>query len=265
MIRTILAGAVLASAVGVACAQETAPTFEVASVRRDTAGGSKSAAVTADGFRMTNLPVLVPILKAYIPTTGGETAYFANDRIMGGPDWMRMDGYDIEAKVAAAELAEWHKPAAQNAMLRAKLQTLLVERCKLVVHREMKELPIYSLVAGKSGVKFTESKPGDKRPAGVSLPGDAVLVPSNGGQTLSFYGASMASVAQVLTNFAGRPVEDRTGLAGKYDLVLQRGAPGDDAALSIFTAVEDLGLRLEPAKAQVETLVIDHLERPSEN
>src|SRR5580698_9812659 len=156
MMRTTATIAVLVSAVAVGCGQETtsgkaALTFEVASVRRNIAGGSKSAAATEGGFRMTNMPMLLPILKAYIPASGGEAAYFVNDRVVGGPDWMRMDGYDIEAKVAEAELTEWHRPAAQSAMLREMMRALLAERCKLAVHREMKAVPIYALVMGKSG------------------------------------------------------------------------------------------------------------------
>ena len=248
-----------------------AQAFEVASIRQNKTGGTPHFGATADGYRMTNMPLLVAILTAYVPSSGGDAAYFTNDRIQGGPDWMRPENYDIEAKVAAADLAEWQKPAAQKAMLRALLQSLLAERCKLVVHREMKEIPVYALVVGKNGPKFKEAKPDEPHPGGMAMPGGAVLVPGNGGQTLNFYGATMVSLAQVLSNFAGRPVEDKTGLAGRYDFTFERVQPSGqdtagDAGPSIFTAVqEQLGLRLEPAKGQVETLVVDRLERPSAN
>jgi uncharacterized protein (TIGR03435 family) len=77
----------------------------------------------------------------------------------------------------------------------------------------------------------------------------------------------MQSLTQVLSNFAGRPVQDRTGLTGRYNFFLDRGqVTGGDSGVSLFTVVqEQLGLRLESTKSQVETLVIDHLERPSAN
>jgi len=282
MIRTITAVGLLASAVGVGCGQHTAPgkaalTFEVASVRRDAAGGSKGAAATENGYRMTNMPMLLPILKAYIPTAGGEAAYFVNDRVVGGPDWMRTDGYDIEAKVAEAELAEWHRPATQSAMLREMMLALLEERCKLAGHRELKEVPIYALVVGKSGVKLADAKPVEPHPGGIPMPGGAVIVPFHGDQPMSFYNATMVTLAQFLSNFAGRPVQDRTGLTGRYDFTFDgsaiapppppdpQGAPIVDMRASLFTVIGQLGLRLEPANGPVETLVIDHLERPSEN
>ena len=282
MMRTIAVVAMLVSAAGMGYAQEKLPgkaalTFDVASVRRDTAGASKGAATTEDGFRMTNMPMLLPILKAYIPTTGGEAAYFVNDRVLGGPDWMRLDGNDIEAKVAEAELVEWHRPATQSAMLREMLGALLAERCKLVVHREMKEVPIYALVVGKSGVKLAGAKPVVPHPLGIPMPGDAVIVPFNGDHPMSFYNATIVTLAQFLSNFAGRPVQDRTGLTGRYDFTLDgtafapppppdpQGTPVVDTRAALVTVIGLLGLRLEPAKGSIETLVIDHLERPSEN
>jgi len=251
--------------------------FDVASVRQNKAGGTQQAGATADGYRVTNMPLLLPILTAYVPQAGGDAAYFTNDRVRGAPDWARTDRYDIDAKVSEADLVEWRKPETQKAMLREMLQALLEERCKLVVHRETQEVQVYSLVVGKNGPKFKEAKAGEAHPGGVPLPGGAVLVPSNGGQTLNFYGASMVALAQVLTNFAGRPVQDKTGLTGKYDFTIDKSsvgapqteqgpAPPSDSGPSISTVVqEQLGLKLEPAKGSVETLVVDHIERPSEN
>jgi bla regulator protein BlaR1 len=251
--------------------------FDVASVRQNKVGGPQQSGATADGYRATNMPLLLPILTAYVPQAGGDAAYFTNDRVRGAPDWARTERYDIDAKVSEADLVEWRKPEAQTTMLRALLQALLEERCKLEVHRETADVPVYSLVVGKNGPKINEAKTGEAHPGGVPLPGGAVLVPGNGGQTLNFYGASMVALAQVLTNLAGRPVQDKTGLAGKYDFAIDKGsvgpptaeqgpAPPSDSGPSILTVVqEQLGLKLEPRKGLVETLVVDHMERPSEN
>jgi len=253
-----------------------APAFDVVSIRLSKAGGAPHAEITPDGYRVSNLPLLVPILVAYVPEGSGDGAFFNDDQVLGAPAWARSDRYDLEAKVAEADMAEWKNPATQKAMLRAMLQAMLADRLKLTVHRATKESSIYGLVIAKNGPKLKESKPDDPRPAGIALLGGAVLVPSNSGQTLNFYNATMASFATVLTNFAGGHVQDQTGLTGHYDFTFARpvATPADpqnpntapDTGPSIFTAVqEQLGLRLDSRKATVETLTIDRMERPSEN
>jgi bla regulator protein blaR1 len=251
--------------------------FEVVSIRQNKSGGAQQVGPTPDGYHMTNSPLAVPVLTANIPLAG--TAFFTNDQTQGLPEWALRDPYDIDAKVSQGDLTEWQKPESQASMLRAMLQAFLLDRCKLVVHRDTKEISVYALVVGKNGPKFKEAKPGDTHPAGITLPGGGgVLVPENGGESIHFYAAPMVSLAPLLSNMAGRPVQDRTGLTGKYDFALQRPAPNvpppggsqdgiaaSDPGPSIFSVVEDLGLKLEPAKGSVETLVIDHMERPSEN
>ncbi|MGA8708577.1 MAG: TIGR03435 family protein, partial [Steroidobacteraceae bacterium] len=106
---------------------------------------------------------------------------------------------------------EWQKPESQKAMLQAMLQAMFVDRCKIAVHREVKEIAVHSLVVAKGGPKFKETDPTVNHPGGAKLPWGGVLVPSAAG--LSFYGASMASFASFLSN-AGRPVQDKTGLTG---------------------------------------------------
>jgi bla regulator protein blaR1 len=247
--------------------------FEVVSIRQhkgdDVAPGHGP---TANGYRMTNLTLIVPILTAYVPQTGGAALYL-NNQVKGLPDWMR-DRYDIEAKVSEADLAEWQKPSSQKVMLPAMLQAMLSDRLKLEVHRDIKEVPVYSLVVGKSGPKFKEANPAEAH-QGMTLPnGGGTVVPEDGGHALHFYAVSMTSLAPLLSNWAGRPVQDKTGLTGKYDLQMASpampvaspdGSAAADPEGSVVTSMEDLGLKLVPGKGQVETLVIDRVERPSEN
>jgi uncharacterized protein (TIGR03435 family) len=181
-------------------------------------------------------------------------------------------------------MAEWQKPASQKTMLPAMMQSLLEDRFKLAVHREIKDAPVYLLTVGKGGPKFKESDPTVEHPDGVKLPWGGVLVQSKGAPTL--YGTSMASLATLLSSFgggqgAGRQIQDKTGLTGRYDITLKPPdmgpppppSPGDaggaalasDPTSMLFTLVEGLGLKLESGKQPVETLVIDHMERPSEN
>ena len=216
--------------------------------------------------------MVMPILTAYIPRAGG---LYTGDQTVGFPDWVLNEPYDIDAKVSEADLAEWQNPASQPAMLRAMLQAMLADRLKLVVHRGEKELSVYSLVVGKNGPKFKEAEFGDPHTGGITLPGGAVVVPEiqDGQMTSHYFGISMAMLATFLSDMAGRTVQDKTGLTGKYDVTVQKAAPlgapegvsAPELGPSIFSVVEELGLKLKPAKGQVEALVIDHVEPPSAN
>ena len=149
---------------------------------------------------------------------------------------------------------------------REMLQALLTDRFHLKVHHEMREMPVYALVLGKNGSKLKPSAP-DAGEGGRLQVGDR-------NYQMTIPKASMDDVVDAVANaFLDRPVVDRTGLTGTYDLKLtytpdirsNRGEP-NTADISIFTAVqEQLGLKLEPQKASVTILVVDHVERPSEN
>lgn len=258
-------------------AKDKAWTFEVVSVRQSVSAGPQGRAAqqygpTADGYRMTNMPLMVLLMTAYVPQ-GDGTALFTNN-IAGMPDWARSEGYDIYAKVGEADLDDWRNPAMQKAMLRSMLQALLADRFKLAAHPETKVVPVYALVPAKSGPRFKESIPDEPHPGTMAIPGGGgYMAPGDGGGKVRFIDTTMNAFASILSNLAGRPVQDRTGLMGRYDLSFQKptiGAPlagqeASDPGPTIFSAMEELGLKLEPAKGETETLVIDHVERPSEN
>ena len=137
------------------------------------------------------------------------------------------------------------------------LQTLFADRFKLAIHREMKDYPVYALVVGKDGPKLKAAADGkyDTR---------------NSGGHLELHHISVAGFATYLVNAADRPVVDMTGLDGYFDITLDwrpdtpQAGPnsGNDSRPSIYTAVqEQLGLKLEPRKAPVEFIVIDHIEK----
>jgi uncharacterized protein (TIGR03435 family) len=182
----------------------------------------------------------------------------------------------------------------KQTMLRAMLQAMLAERFKVAVHHESKEMPVFDLVVAKGGPKFKPAETADeaelklKHPGGGRLTAGGVAVMGANGTQL--YGITMGTLAQTfIATAAGRPVVDKTGLPGSYDLrmpslTLPPPPPGfsqTDAHASsqpmdapppsgdpesIFTLLpEALGLRLEPAKGEVDMLVIDHVERPTEN
>jgi uncharacterized protein (TIGR03435 family) len=138
------------------------------------------------------------------------------------------------------------------------VQALLAERFRLAIHREMKDLPVYALVAAKNGAKLRASIDDQQSPVLFAPPSRLI------GQ-----GSTMQGLALALGRPAGRPVIDKTGINGTFDfsLTYSRDDATADSEPSIFTALqEQLGLRLEPEKAQVETLIVDHAERvPTDN
>ncbi len=193
------------------------------------------------------------------------------DYIYGIPDAFSNARFDIEAKVDAETMEALNKLAPKEALEQEKLivRAMLEDRFKLKAHKETKNLPIYSLVVAKGGSKMKESN--------LEGPDDAPKQPSLRIRSDSFtaQGITMDLFATNLTFRVNRIVVNNTGLKGHYDLALEwqpENAPastqnnGLDAKPSIFTAMqEQLGLKLEPAKGPVETVVVDHVEMPSEN
>jgi uncharacterized protein (TIGR03435 family) len=231
--------------------EPTTPRFEVASIKQNKSGAVRAQFRPEPGrLTVTNFS-----LKFIIGQAWGVKAY----QIVGGPGWLDSDKYDIIAKAEGV---------ADNRQVRMMLRPLLVERFNLVVHRETRAMPVYDLVVAKSGPRFPESKVGDPGPPStaedqvVRVLGPAPLFADN------------------LSILLGRPVLDKTGISGMHNftVVMKRDEPlssnGDGGGLlsassapsSIFSALqEQLGLKLESKKGPVEVLVIDHLERPSEN
>ena len=264
--------------------------FEVVSIRRHGAhSGPVQAGPTVDGYRSIGLPLFAIFQVAYaLPNQSGV---LRGNQIEGYPGWLSNELYDVVAKVDQADVAEWRKRQPGRTMLREMLQAMLTERCKAVTHYASKEMLVYDLVIAKGGPKFKQAEtldPGELRrrhPAAGMMKGSGAMT-EVGQESIHFYAIPMSLLANtILSSVADRPVADKTGLSGYYDLTLPASAlklggppaspvapqtldalssPLDDE--SIFTALPDvLGLWLQPSKSPVETLVIDHVERPSEN
>jgi uncharacterized protein (TIGR03435 family) len=176
------------------------------------------------------------------------------NQIIGGPDWLDSDRFEITAKA--------EEPVGDG-ILMTMLRSLLVERFKLALHREMKPTDAYVLEVRNNGAKLER---GDGKGAATNN-GRGHIVATN---------ASMNRFAEILSRQMDRPVVNQTGLQGVFNLTLQwspdsaRPAnPQNGAATegpSIFTAIqEQLGLRLRAQKVPVDVLVIDHAERPDAN
>jgi uncharacterized protein (TIGR03435 family) len=259
------------AAMGVARPQDIAvrPKFEVAAIKRNTRGdpGVRIGVIARSRFDAENVWLRFLI----------EYAWNVRDfQLSGGPAWAASDRYDVHAaKEASASLAQ----------TRLMLQALLEDRFQLKLHRETKESQVYALVAAKGGIHL----PASSCIVAASAPPDPKVANICGGTTTSLHsisgtGMSMAELGTALSNALQRPVIDKTGLAGMFDVHVEwtadQSTPGfvapglppapqgqaDPNAKSIFTAIqEQLGLKLESTKGPVEFLVIDRLERPSEN
>ena len=179
-------------------------------------------------------------------------------QLVGGPDWMATDRWDIVA-VADGEVSEIQ--AAQM------LKAFLVERFKLKMHAEKREVPVYSLVVARTDRMLGP----DLRPSAVDCAtSKGVCGDRSAPGEMHAVGRPIANVLRLLERVSGRMVLDRTGLTGAYDFSL-RWRPDDlqevNAGLpSFFTAIEEqLGLRLQPDRAPIDVLVIDSAERPVED
>jgi uncharacterized protein (TIGR03435 family) len=233
------------------------PAFETASIRVDTSGNPGFGVTRRpDGITATNAPFEYLLEVAY------QTKLVDWSHV---PDSLRLERYDILTKASGKLTGDqyWER-----------LRTLLVDRFNLKFHRESKESQVFALVFGKNG-----SGPGPKLT--VSPDTDCPASPSgsnfcgvNGGPgQMRGQRVPMERIARELSPYAGRPVQDRTGLTGVFDFEL-RWTPdqvesrpeGTDSGPSFTTALEEqLGLKLKSEKGRIEVLVIDHLEKPSEN
>jgi uncharacterized protein (TIGR03435 family) len=253
------------------------PQFEVASIKRNRSGELIRGVSTPRGrFIGRNLRIRPSIAWAY---------HVQSSQVIGGPSWLDSDDYNIEAKVDEALTQDEKLPFPQRMdQLRLMLQSLFAERFQLKVSHETREGPAYALVVATDGPKFQVQRPGEKASRRVTGP-DGVTSQSHamglGPGELRGFGMSMAELVALLSGQLGRPVLDETGLKGVYDILFLWtptpmatgfGISGSDASSvdpsepSIFTVIqEQLGLKLEPTKAPVEVIVIDHVERPSEN
>jgi len=250
------------------------PTFEVALIKPNKSGATNGSAGPQPGGRwvMVNAPVARLIRAAY----PGPTS-----QVIGAPAWVNSDRYDIAAK------AEGEVTVGQmEAMLRA----LLADRFKLVVRVESREQEVYALALARTDrrlgpelrlatldcAQFVELRPA----SGSNLPPRANGAPPCGlsadGRKLYSGGLTMAQLARNISSAAGRVVIDKTGLNGYYEFTLEYAArpnnvaglpddPGDNRP-SLFTALqEQLGLKLESQRAPVDVLVIERIERPTED
>jgi uncharacterized protein (TIGR03435 family) len=205
------------------------------------------------------------------------------NQVSGGPDWVKTELFDVQAKMGAADAAVMDKLSTddKNAYRQRMLKTLLADRFKLSVHTGTKQVPVYELVVAKGNSKLIDSttdpnpkldRGEDGKPhMGIRWSKDTCLVEA-------FSMSAWAGFLSQPVSGVGRPVLDKTGLTSTYDFPLNWSvysarpttpSAGDPAALddttSIFGALKEVGLQLHPATGPIDTVVIDHTEHPTEN
>jgi len=285
--RKLMIGVCLAGAAVIVGAQE--PAFEVATVKANTSGDFGQFIRRQPGGRITatNMPIRTLVTFAY------QLAQF---QLAGGPSWINSDHFDIVAKLDGGDPPPV-PPGSGPDRIQLAMRTLLADRFKLKIHRETREMDIYALVMAKPGGSPGKAlKPSTVDCAAMAAarrnqppqgpppqgPPPAGIIPCGimaGPGSIRFGGFPISQLTQMLGNQTGRMVVDRTGLTGNWEFELQfaaeqRGQPppgvefprSDPDAPSIFTALqEQLGLKLESTKGPVDVLVIDSVERPTDD
>jgi uncharacterized protein (TIGR03435 family) len=253
--------------------------FDVASVKRnqDIKGSNKGLQIRPEQLEALGYPVQGLIIEAYGIPAG---------RIVGVPDWARTEWYDVRARTS--------KPSSRQEV-RAMLQTLLAERFAMKVHRDMREMDVFALVVARPGSLGPKLKPvildcetntlaggsgpglfpADTRPPCGNMISNARVMPDGGASLVRnrFAAVTMEAVASGLAS-TGRPVIDRTGLTGTFDVELEYLSQGVSPAATTDREVlngmplrdalrQQLGLELRPERGPIEYLVIDSLQRPT--
>jgi uncharacterized protein (TIGR03435 family) len=313
------------SSIGASTAPQPREAFDVVSIRTSASPATDGARGGGGVRRRNPRPAGEPCGSSYEPVVdprrfdASETTVHAliawaygldcklwrgSDLVIGGPGWLKDDGFEIQAVMPdgspsynADQLRSHDAPK-----LQMMLQSMLADRFKLVIHREMKEIPVYLLTLAKGEPKLLVRGPVKKveaSPPGTAGYGEAPVVgltlwqeadnpccPAWGTTNMGAKKQTMAQLAGALSGYTGRPVLDRTGLTGEFNYYLRFAfvelpgspmkAPPPDAPLkpwesppdprTIFAALEqDFGLHLESTRENVDVWVIDRVERPSEN
>jgi uncharacterized protein (TIGR03435 family) len=236
------------------------PSFEVATIKPSKPGTQGKGITMRDPRTFMTINFSVVDLMTF--------AYGIHPRqISGGPDWLESEHYDIQATPDPPGMPS-------RKQLETMVQKLLADRFKLAFHHDKKELSVFALVLGKTGSKLTAST------------GDPTGLPGLGFRKLGDLAVRNANMSDftglMQSSVLDRPVVDQTGLSGRFDFTLKwtpdetqfspfggYKAPATeekDAPPDLFTAIQQqLGLKLESTKTAVDVLVIDHVEKPSEN
>jgi uncharacterized protein (TIGR03435 family) len=283
----VVVGALTAPIIQSQTAPANTPVFEVASIKPCPESAGSPAPRSSPGRLATDCASLLNLIgNAYTSFADGYLNLNSERApIEGGPSWLTSASYDINAKAEG-------NPSVPM-MLGPMMQKLLEDRFRLKIHRQTKEGPVYYLTVTRGGAKLQPFKEGSCKPWAVPPPplqsgekycGNTVRFLSSSLEAQAL-GATLDEFSKTLHGIVGRPVIDKTGITGRFDIHVKFSREGTSQAViplrerdqppppsdpagppSIFVALqEELGLKLESGRGPVVTLVIDHIEKPSEN
>jgi uncharacterized protein (TIGR03435 family) len=235
----------LAAALVAPLRAQSSATFEVVSIRPNRSGAAASETDTSPGrINLINVTPLSLVLRAF---------GVLGPQVVGAPAWLSTERYDVVATLADGR-------ALNDLDRQPFLEQMLADRWNLRHHLESRTMSVYSLVQSSSGSRLVPHTGLGEYGMKVDGAGGRAILRSTRG--------NMPRLVEILSRFAGRVVTNETGLAGEYDFTLEwvQDASAENAGPSLFTALrEQLGLRLDPSTRPVTVIVIDHIERPSEN
>jgi uncharacterized protein (TIGR03435 family) len=253
------------------------PKFEVVSIKSCKPGtpGGRKGRISAPGRLSIGCGILADIDNtgmiqvAYNRYAGGYLNSYRVIPIEGGPDWIHSERFEIDAQS--------DRQPSILMMEGPMMQTILEDRFELKIHRETRQGPVYELALGEGYPKLKPLQDGSCTPVVIGRPLPKLpdgqhlcrnMVSLDSPRALDIEAGTLGSFAGLLGMALDRPVVDKTGIRGYFEIHLVF-SPGDGAVpdtSGISQAIqEQLGLRLVPATGPVDVLVIDHIERPSEN
>ena len=257
-----------------------APAFDVATIKPIPADGRPTHGWVGMQYHPDSMEFAWQSLPELLCYAYGYKSLRFDGQVTGLPDWAVNQKYDIVAKMSATDISTFQKLSndEQEHCREAMLQSLLAERFSLTLHHGTRQIPVYEMVVAKGGIKMKDA---------ATDPAPPQLGKGDDGKPLStlhwlkdttlMQAYSMKSLADLLSMPAaqvGRPVLDKTGLTSTYNFTLDwsiysasaaaSNSPENDAT-SIFTALGEIGLKLQPSTGSVETIVVDHIEKPTPN
>lgn len=253
------------------------PSFEVATIKPGTFFMGSGPL----GFSSTMwLPTGIMTIREFIASAYGQPLLigYTPPRVFGGPSWIDHDHYSTQVKIPDDIFSAWKTMSTEQKQNQFCLmvQSLLTQRFHLKVHFETREAPIYELRVAKGGLKL-------KPDASADMPRSMGSAAHSGGVKMSVQHATMEEISNFLTTSLDREIVNKTMLDGKYSIDLYiapdhtsyEGRPINNrtgeqfnpasGAPSIFEAMKDFGLELAPTTGQVEVVIVDSIDRPSQN
>lgn len=253
---------------------QTRTAFELASIRPSSADDTRRPQIQfLPGNRLiaVNYPLLMLIGAAW------QVPFNQSPRMTGVPDWAGSTRYNISAQAGKGSIKPGLPPRERNDAMRRMLQNLLIERFKLDLRHETKELPVFGVVVGKGGLKLPKADIDEK-----DCTDTCHQILGGQGRGLHADAATIADLGRYVENWAERPVLDQTGVSGLFKIqtrgwislrpvpAAMAGAKAEDGTYvadlpTLFEVFETMGLKLEPQKATVDVYHVEHIEHPSEN